>query len=443
MAPGSRSLPRLEPWAKILPKSAFRSGKLERSLRSTNLRISGFHRHEYACYNLNLEGKTNFLYLYNLQDKKLLSFLVDSGSDLCLLKANAVSGCPPTEERCILKGIGGSDQITLGKVQRSFKISNLSLSHIFHVVDNNFPISCDGLIGRDFLTKFKCKVDFESWVLTLSLNGEYFDLPIQAKMASAESFVVEPGTARVHPINLELAQDSLIHPSELAPGVFLVSSVVPCAGYKHVKIVNTTENPVTLNKFQVKYEPLDNFSQVNTSPENITVRRRQHVLKGILMKKLKNAPPSYRDAVLALCLKYHKVFHLPGDKLEYNNFYEQDIELLDTTPVYRKNYRLPEANKADVIAHVEELIRNEIVEPSISNYNNPIFVVPKKGENGEKQTRLVVDMRALNTKIKGDSFPLPRIDEIYDQLGRAKWFSSLDISSAFHQIKVKSLLGTF
>lgn len=50
--------------------------------------------------------------------------------------------------------------------------------------------------------------------------------------------------------------------------------------------------------------------------------------------------------------------------------------------------------------------------------------------------RLVIDLKQLNKKILGDKFPLPRIEDILDQLGRAKYFSTLDLMSSFHQIEI-------
>jgi len=54
-----------------------------------------------------------------------------------------------------------------------------------------------------------------------------------------------------------------------------------------------------------------------------------------------------------------------------------------------------------------------------------------------KRWRLVIDYRQMNKKILSDKFPLPRIDDILDQLNRAKYFSCLDLMSGFHQIELE------
>ena len=56
--------------------------------------------------------------------------------------------------------------------------------------------------------------------------------------------------------------------------------------------------------------------------------------------------------------------------------------------------------------------------------------------SNEKRWRLVVDFRNVNKKLIADKFPLPRIDDILDQLCRAKYFSCLDLISGFHQIEL-------
>lgn len=67
------------------------------------------------------------------------------------------------------------------------------------------------------------------------------------------------------------------------------------------------------------------------------------------------------------------------------------------------------------------------------------MLVPKKSlpNSDQKKWRLVVDYRQINKKLLSDKFPLPRIDDILDQLGRAKYFSCLDLMSGFHQIELE------
>jgi len=60
----------------------------------------------------------------------------------------------------------------------------------------------------------------------------------------------------------------------------------------------------------------------------------------------------------------------------------------------------------------------------------------KTDASGKKKWRIVIDFRKLNEISIGDSFPLPNINDILDQLGNAKLFSTLDLASSFHQIRL-------
>jgi hypothetical protein len=61
------------------------------------------------------------------------------------------------------------------------------------------------------------------------------------------------------------------------------------------------------------------------------------------------------------------------------------------------------------------MLENDIIESSISSYNSPVLLVPKKSVNGDKKWRLVVDFRAVNKKLIADRFPLPRIEDKYSR----------------------------
>lgn len=102
-----------------------------------------------------------------------------------------------------------------------------------------------------------------------------------------------------------------------------------------------------------------------------------------------------------------------------------------------KNYRLPKTQKDEINKQVAKLLENNLIENSTSSFNSPLIVVPKKSLNGVKKWRICVDYRMLNKNLIADKFPLPRIDDILDSLGKATFFSVLDLYSGFHQIPLE------
>lgn len=137
-----------------------------------------------------------------------------------------------------------------------------------------------------------------------------------------------------------------------------------------------------------------------------------------------------------LCLEYVDIFALSKDKASTNNFYTQKLNLTDNEPVYQPNYRLPHAQKEIIRSEIQKLMDNDQIEPSLSSYNSPLLLVPKKSIDGKKKYRMVIDYRGVNRKLVPDKFPLPRIDDILDSLGNAKYFSVIDLNAGFHQVPI-------
>jgi hypothetical protein len=100
------------------------------------------------------------------------------------------------------------------------------------------------------------------------------------------------------------------------------------------------------------------------------------------------------------------------------------------TVINVRPYRLPEAHKEEVNRQIDKLLDEGIIASSKSAFNSPLLLVPKKADaSGKVKWRVVIDFRKLNEWTVGDAYPLPNITDILDQLGKAKYFSTIDLAS--------------
>lgn len=139
-------------------------------------------------------------------------------------------------------------------------------------------------------------------------------------------------------------------------------------------------------------------------------------------------------------LDAHKdVFHQPNTKLTCGTTVECSINTTDNIPVHQKVYPYPAAYAEEVRKQVDKLLADGIIRPSRSAWTSPVWIVPKKADaSGEKKFRMVIDYRKLNEKTISDRYPMPEIHYVIDQLKGQKYFSTLDLASGFHQIKMKA-----
>lgn len=108
------------------------------------------------------------------------------------------------------------------------------------------------------------------------------------------------------------------------------------------------------------------------------------------------------------------------------------IRLNSDTPVYYRPYKMSHDEKLKVRAIIDDLLSKGIIRESESPYSSPILLVKKK----DGSDRMCVDFRALNRITVKDRFPLPLIDDHIDRLGKSRYFTTLDMATGFHQIRL-------
>ena len=94
---------------------------------------------------------------------------------------------------------------------------------------------------------------------------------------------------------------------------------------------------------------------------------------------------------------------------------------------------MPANELAEMKKQIEELLEKGYVRPSTSPWGAPVLFVKKK----DGTMRMCVDYRALNEVTIKNKYPLPRIDDLFDQLKGASVFSKVDLRSGYHQLKIR------
>ena len=103
-----------------------------------------------------------------------------------------------------------------------------------------------------------------------------------------------------------------------------------------------------------------------------------------------------------------------------------------TEPPSKAPYRLSQKELEELKSQLDELLAKGYIRQSKSPYGAPVLFVDKK----DGKLRLCVDYRALNKVTVKNSYPLPRIDDLFDRLAGAKYFSRIDLHSGYHQIRI-------
>jgi hypothetical protein len=92
-------------------------------------------------------------------------------------------------------------------------------------------------------------------------------------------------------------------------------------------------------------------------------------------------------------------------------------------PPNRPAFRLSRAEREELETQVQAMLGKGWIQPSSSPYRAPVLVVPKP----DGSMRMCIDYRALNKITAKNKYPLPRIDDLIDNLCGSKYFSSLDL----------------
>ena len=137
---------------------------------------------------------------------------------------------------------------------------------------------------------------------------------------------------------------------------------------------------------------------------------------------------------IPVACEYPDVFpeDLPGVTPERQVEFRIDLVPV-ATPLAKSPYRLAPAEMQELSSQLSELLDKGFIRPSYSPWGAPVLFVKKK----DGSFRMCIDYRELNKLTVKNRYPLPRIDDLFDQLQGASYFSKIDLRSGYHQLKVR------
>ena len=143
-------------------------------------------------------------------------------------------------------------------------------------------------------------------------------------------------------------------------------------------------------------------------------------------------PTNEKEKLLAIILKYTKCFSTHDGDIGRTNIIQHKIEIEGEKPRRCAVRPLNPAMRDVLKRELNELLKNDLIQESRSDYASPVVMVRKK----DGSIHFCIDFRQLNSATRFDSYPLPRVNEVLDTLSGSKIFSTLDLKSGYHQIEM-------
>ena len=360
--------------------------------------------------------------------KPPLKFLIDSGANKNYIKPEHVKKSK-TCEAMRVKDAKGTEIINQFVTFNPFPTSKSSKSFPFYVY--NFHDFFDGLIGYETLQQIKAKINAAHNTLELP------DMTFKLKKKFPDMTTLNAHETKIVSIPSKHENGDLV----LETNVNLSQNVIIPSGLYKVENAQTTVLICNLSPYQTQIKIPTLTSELNNVEVKLhpdaCQKEKKPDLNTFQTLKTEHLNTEEKRQLTNLLREFSSRFHIPERKLTFTNAIKHRINTKDEIPVYTKSYRYPFCHKEEVQKQIKTMLNDGIIRHSDSPWSSPVWVVPKKKDNsGKKKWRMVIDYRKLNEKTIDDRYPIPDITDILDKLGKANYFSTLDLSSGFHQIEV-------
>ena len=386
-----------------------------------------------------------------------VKFLIDTGANITILKTSIyeqMSTRPDLEHVGVQMTLAnGSFSPFVGRGKFRMQLGKEQNTRLLWVAD----IASDGILGLDVMRAFGAELLLRDGRYEMTFREEREEAitdsqqlqPSCRRVAVKVTTVIPPHSEVIVPGELigegETSTVGVLEPTErLAQrNQLLLAKAVVNTGSPTIplRMLNPTDKPCTIYHHTVAATCEPAAEVVNQAPAVASCQARVSSdrtanselpphLTDLAERSSKYLNSEQQQELLALLKEYQNSFAASSSDLGRTSLVEHRINTGDAKPIKQPPRRLPMHKRAEAEEHVQQMLKDGIIEPSSSAWVSPIVLVRKK----DGSTRFCVDYRKLNEATIKDCYPLPVAESCFDALSGSQWFSTLDLSSGYWQV---------
>lgn len=363
---------------------------------------------------------------------KVVSAIVDSGAAISIITKsllNRLGYKVQRPSRLVIATANGAKTRSLGESETiPITIGRMKLPTVFQVLESKDDVI---ILGNNWLRNVNAVLDWQNNTLSLRQNNYHIQVPIiftrtsplQAEEEESETESESEGDdIDLYEVGVYYSDISLSDESDI--------EFNPWQDYRAP--VYSQENPEDNEDEEINDEEETNVNPNEINPAIFLAEVEEPSDEAIAFKAFKMGPLEYHQQKrLDLLLEdFADIAASSQTEIGQTTKIQHAIHTGEATPIAQKPYRTNPENQLFLKNEIKRMLEAKIIRPSSSPWASPVVIVGKKG--GDK--RLCIDYRKLNAVTKVDAYPLPRIDDLLDQLGGAQWFSTLDLASGYWQV---------
>lgn len=428
-----------------------------------NLRPKLENKNEYIITQLSQKSNNQLPIIKIIVGNMDIPALLDSGASCSLLsldtfnKIKSLIKIKYLSKSVTIKAVSGENVNFIFCTEFTFKILNKNFRHLFFVTKFPPHSQYKALLGFEWLNKNHLIMDLHSNVL----KSESIEIPIaytncdainsmenfiEAKLAQKVILKKNESKIVTIKINQKLPENTeiLFQPKYLKQDVMIHTSFnkIDKNNNTHIIVTNLSQSQTQLNKkmkigfIDTDYE-LNDIKQPNhsvnliTADENIVeLRKKQLAITDFNLKHLQH---KQKQELGSLLMDYSDVFSKCLRTLGHTDLLSPKINLTHNHAISCKPYPIPESLRKQAKFQLDELKEANIITETTSDYASPLILVRKRDST---KLRLTIDFRLLNSFSNFYPYPLPLISDIFNDLAGFRYYTTLDLHSAFHQVEL-------